>query len=75
MSKVTVVTDAKGEIAAIGHGHLSEATAKKQGTKGVRSGIRVLPNQRLHELELAEDVSKIDVWKVLVEKIRPHIPK
>jgi hypothetical protein len=37
MSKVTAVTDAQGQIVVIGHGHLSEATAKKSGLKGARA--------------------------------------
>jgi len=41
MSKVTVVTDAKGQIHAIGHGHLSENSNKKNGSKDFQSGIRV----------------------------------
>ena len=73
MSKVTAVTNAKGQIEVIGHGHLSEATVRKQGAKGLQGGIRALPVQQLHELDLTEDVSKIKVWKELVEKVRPHI--
>ena len=73
MSKVTVITDAKGQIQAIGHGHLSEATARKQGAKEFQSGVRALPGQQIHELELQHDVAQVKVWKELVEKIRPHI--
>jgi len=73
MSKVTVVTDAKGQIQVIGRGHLSETTVRKQGAKGHNGGIRALEGQHLHELDLADDVSKIKVWKELVEKVRPHI--
>jgi hypothetical protein len=73
MSKITVVTDAKGQIQVIGHGHLSETTVRKQGAKGPHGGIRALPGQHLHELDLADDVSKIKVWKELVEKVRPHV--
>jgi hypothetical protein len=73
MSKVTVITDAKGQIQAIGHGHLSEATARKQGTKGLQGGLRPLPGQNLQELELANDVTQITAWKDLVEKVRPHL--
>jgi hypothetical protein len=70
MSKVTVITDAKGQIQSIGHGHLSEATGRKHGA---RAGLRALPGQHLHELDLADDVSKVRVWTELVQKVRPHI--
>jgi hypothetical protein len=73
MSKVTVITDAKGQIQAVGHGHLSEAAARKQGAKGFQSGLRAFPGQQLHELELPEDVSKVNDWKGLIEKVRPHV--
>jgi hypothetical protein len=73
MSKVTVITDAKGQIQAIGHGHLSEGTARKQGAKGFQSGVRELPGQHIHEIELQHDVTQIKVWKELVEKVRPLV--
>lgn len=73
MSKVTVITDAKGQIQAIGHGHLSEATARKPGANGYQSGIRALPGQNIHELELSQDVAQVKGWKELVEKVRPHL--
>jgi len=73
MSKVTVITDAKGQIQAIGHGHLSEETSGKNGKKGLQGGLRALPNQQLQELELAQDVSEIRDFKSLAEKIRPHL--
>jgi hypothetical protein len=73
MSKITVITDAKGQIQAIGHGHLSLAAAQKQAAKGLLGGIRALPGQHIHELELAHDVTQIKVWKELVEKVRPHV--
>jgi len=73
MSKVTVVADAKGQIQAIGHGHLTEATARKKGAKEMGSGIRALPGQTIHELDLPHDVSQLKSWKELVEKVRPHL--
>jgi hypothetical protein len=73
MSKVTVITDTKGQIQAIGHGHLSEETARKNGKKGLQGGLRALPNQQVHELDLAQDVSDIKDFKSLAEKIRPHL--
>ncbi len=56
MSKVTAVTDAQGQIVVIGHGHLSEATAKKSGLKGAQGGLWALPGQQLHELDVPENV-------------------
>lgn len=73
MSKVTVITDSKGQIQAIGHGHLSEKTLRKQSPNGFQGGLRALPGQHLHELDLSHDVTQVKDWKELVEKIRPHI--
>lgn len=73
MSKVTVVTDATGQIQALGHGHLSEATIRKKRPAGFWSAIRALPGQTLHELDLAEDVSQIGTWHELVAKVQPYI--
>jgi hypothetical protein len=73
MSKITVITDAKGQIQAIGHGHLSEATSRKPGAKGLQGGLRPLPDQRIHELEIPHDATQIKEWKELVEKVRPHL--
>jgi hypothetical protein len=71
MSKVTVVTDAKGQIHAIGHGHLSETSNKKRGSQEFQSGIRALPGQKLHELELPHDVTQVKTWTDLVAKVHP----
>jgi hypothetical protein len=73
MSKVTVVTEAGGKIAAIGHGHLSQASAKKAGHKGPHGGLFALPGQHLHELDIAEDLTSIRDFKQLHDKVRPHI--
>jgi hypothetical protein len=73
MSKVTVVTDANGDIIVIGHGHLSFETAQRAGMRYPRGGVRPGPGQKLHELELAEDVSRIDNWLELHGKVRPHL--
>ena len=73
MSKVTVITDLKGQIQAIGHGHLSERTSGKTGSKQLQGGLRALPGQQLHELDLAHDVTHVKTWKELVEKVRPHV--
>jgi hypothetical protein len=73
MSKVTVVTDAAGKIAVIGHGYLSEASAKKAGHKGPRGGLRAPPGHHLHELDIAEDVKSITKFKELHDKVAPHV--
>ena len=75
MSKVTVITDAGGKIAAIGHGHLSRETAKKAGHREPQGGLFPLPGQRLHELEVPEDLSSIRSFKQLQDKVRPHVAK
>ena len=73
MSKVTAVTDAQGQIVVIGHGHLSEATAKKSGFKGAQGGLWALPGQQLHELDVPENVEGIKGFRELHDKVRPHL--
>jgi hypothetical protein len=73
VSKVTVITDLNGKIQGIGHGHLSEVTVRRSGAKGFQSGIRPLAGQRLQEIDLAEDVSRVKTWKELFDKVRPNL--
>ena len=73
MSKVTVITGDKGLITAIGHGHLSRETAHKAGQKKPDGGLRAGPGQKLHELDLAEDVSQLSDWSKLHTKVQAHL--
>jgi hypothetical protein len=73
MSKVTVVTDQHGKIFAVGHGHLSEATAKKNGLKGNQAGLRAFAGQQLHELDLKDNLEHLKTFKELHDKVRPHV--
>jgi len=80
MSKVTVITDAHGNIAAVGHGHLSEETFKKTrptapptAPHGVYAGLRAVPGQSLRELDLSDDVSDILDFGELVRRVQPHL--
>jgi hypothetical protein len=73
MTKITAITDEAGKIVALGHGHLSEATARQAGSREAQGGLRAGPNQRLHELELSEDLSTITTWSALHDKVRPHL--
>jgi hypothetical protein len=74
MTQITVVTDESGKIVAMGHGHLSEATARQSGSSEAQGGLRAGPNQRLHELELSEDLRSVNDWSALHDKVRPHVP-
>ena len=71
MSKLTVVTDAQGAIAVIGHGHIGPGRA---ATGATRTGVFALPGQSLHEIELKEDVSSLKSFEQLREKAQPHLP-
>jgi hypothetical protein len=73
MSKITVITDKKGGIIAIGHGHLSEKTAGKAAGKEVQCGLRAGPDQSLQEIDLAQDVSQLKDWTELHAKVQPHV--
>ena len=73
MSKITVITDAKNQIQAVGHGHLSEATNRKKGGAAFQGGMRPVSGQKIHELDVPHDLTQIKGWKELVETIRPHV--
>ena len=74
MSKVTVVTDAKGNIVVIGPGHLSEQSVGIPGSKEPEAALRAGPGQQLHELDIPEDLEPIQTsWSELHSKVAPHI--
>ncbi len=73
MSKITAITDAAGEIVAIEHGHLSEQTARKSGSREPQAGLRAGPGQQIHELDIPGNLEHIKTWAELHEKVRPHI--
>jgi hypothetical protein len=73
MSRVTVVTDARGEIIAIGDGFLSEESIKGSKSAGFHGGLRAGPNQNLKELELSNDVTSIKDFDELKKHVRPHL--
>ena len=74
MSKVTVITNDKGKIISIGHGHLSEKTSRKAKAAGVQAGLRAGPGQTLHELDVPGDLASLATWSELHESVRPHVP-
>ena len=75
MSKLTVVTDAKGGIAVIGHGHIGLRSGAKGTAKGtVRTGVFALPGQTLHEIEIKEDAASLKSFDQLREAVQPHLP-
>jgi hypothetical protein len=73
MSRITVITDSKGNIAAMGHGRLGEGNVPKQTSKQPVAALRAGPGQILHEIELPEDVQHISNWNELHEKVKPHL--
>jgi hypothetical protein len=74
MSKVTVITDATGQIHAVGEGHLSEKSNGKSNTGQFQSGLRALPGQKLHEIDVPHDLTQMKNWKELIAKVQPHLP-
>jgi hypothetical protein len=73
MSKVTAITDGTGRIVAIGHGHLSEKTARTAGSREVQGGLRAGEGQKLHEIDVAVDLEGVETWSELYDKVRPSI--
>ncbi len=75
MSKITVITDATGEIVGMRHGHLSEETARKPGSHKPQVGLRAGPGQQIHELDIPGNLEDLKTWAELHEKVRPHIKR
>ncbi|MGA2830216.1 MAG: hypothetical protein ABSF03_29380 [Streptosporangiaceae bacterium] len=75
MSKVTVITDATGNIVVIGLGHLSEqSVGLMPGSEEPKAALRARPGQQLHELDIPEDLEPIQTsWSELHSKVAPHI--
>jgi hypothetical protein len=73
MSKVTVVTDSAGNILAMGLGHLSEKSAMKSGSRESQAGLRAGPGQKLHELEIPENLESVKNYREFHEKVRRHV--
>ena len=73
MSKVTVITDANGAIAAVGLGSLGHKPG--QARHQTQAGLFALPGQTLHELDIKDDVSGVKTFSELKEKVRPHLTK
>jgi hypothetical protein len=82
MSKVTVVTDGTdgtdgtGRVTAVAHGHVSEPTLRKHNARGAHNvigGLRAGPGQKIHELDLPQDVSGVANFDKLHEAIKPHL--
>jgi hypothetical protein len=74
MSKITVITDSTGKIVAMGLGHSSEQTARSSASKELKGGLRARAGQKLHELNVPEDLESINGWSELQSKVAPHIP-
>jgi hypothetical protein len=72
MSKVTAVTDAQGQIVVIGHGHLSEATAKKSGLKGARAVCGRFPASNSMNSTCGKCGGDQGLQE-LHDKVRPHL--
>ncbi len=74
MSKVTVVTDANGDIVVLGFGHLSEQSVGIPGSREPKAALRAGPGQQLHELDIPEDLEPVQAsWSELHSKVAPHI--
>jgi len=76
MSKVTVITDSTdlSKVVAIGHGHLSESSVRKDPkAQGLRAGLRAGPNQKLTELDVPNDVSRVQNFDELIKHVQPHL--
>jgi hypothetical protein len=73
MSKVTVISDSAGNILAMSLGHSSGQTAPGTGSRGPKGGLRARAGQKLHELNVPEDLESIKSWSELHSKVAPHI--
>ena len=73
MSHVTVITDSAGQIVAVGLGHSSEHTARRSESRELKGGLRAAAGQKLHELDVPDDLGSVTNWSELHSKVAPHI--
>jgi hypothetical protein len=78
MKKLTIVTDERGELVGAMHGHAPRPDRSKgpeTGRDEFRAGIMAGPGQRLHEIEVPDELASIkDPDKFGAELMR-HVRK
>ena len=62
--KMTVVLDERGELVAAQH-----------RDRGQEAGLVAGPKQKLHEVEVPDEVAAIEDAHQFMLKIKPHLPK
>jgi len=70
--KMTIVTDAKGQLVAAQQGTI-RPPGKHDGS-GAVGGLMAGPGQNLHEIDVPDQVAKLQDAAAFLKGIRPHLP-
>jgi hypothetical protein len=76
--KVTVISDAKGKVLGAMQGHAPQPDmSQKPGRarREPRSGLYAGPGQRLHEIEVGDELAKTKDAREFHTKLEAHLKK
>ena len=76
--KVTVISDTRGKVLGAMQGYAAQPdTTQKPGrsTKEPHSGLYAGPGQRLHEIEVSDELAKIKDASEFHTKLEAHLKK
>ena len=78
MKKMTIVTDERGELVGAMHGHAprpDQAKGPEKGKEEFRGGIMAGPGQRLHEIEVPDQLASIEDPDEFGAQLMMHVRK
>jgi hypothetical protein len=70
MIKMTLVSDSSGKLVAAVQGH---TLTHKHGN--AEAGVSFHPNQKVHKVEVEDDIGKLTDAKEFQRRVQIHIPK
>lgn len=76
--KVTVISDERGKLLGAMQGHVAQPDpTEKPGRarREPRSGLYAGPGQRLHEIEVGDELAKIKDAREFHTKLQAHLKK
>ncbi|HTF45752.1 MAG TPA: hypothetical protein VK641_17730 [Terriglobales bacterium] len=68
--KISIITDHNGALVGTIRGH--ETSAKLEG---MTAGVLLGPGQKIHHVDVPEDLAKLESADEFHAKLVPHIPK
>jgi len=73
--KFTVITENDGRVTGIAAGHSGQPGSRGDRPGEMHGGLIAGPNQKMHEVELPDEVTSITDPATLHEKIKAHLRK